>query len=162
MIEPPFRGAAAAVLPEWIDYDGHMNVGDYHVAFDTAAEPFFEWLGTTTAFRQAQRSSTFALESHLTFVREVKDGAPLRFEARLLDHDRKRIHFDQEMFHATEGCLAATYESLSVHEDMGLRRTAPVPDALHARLAEVRTAHAALPRPSQVGHAMSLAPTPKA
>jgi acyl-CoA thioester hydrolase len=161
MIETPFRGATAVVRPDWIDYNGHMNVGYYHVAFDTAAEPFFEWLGLTPAFRREHGSSTFALESHLTFMREVREGEPLRFEARLLDHDRKRIHFYQEMFHATEGWLAATYESLSVHVDMALRRTAPMPDALFERLGAVLAAHRALPRPWQVGHAMSLAPPPR-
>ena len=34
----PVRTAGAVVRPEWIDYNGHMNVGYYHVAFDVAAE----------------------------------------------------------------------------------------------------------------------------
>ncbi len=44
-IATPYVGARAVVRPEWIDYNGHMNVGYYHVAFDAAAEPFFELLG---------------------------------------------------------------------------------------------------------------------
>jgi len=62
------------------------------------------------------------------------------------------------MFHATEGYLAASYESVSVHVDMAQRRTSPMPPALLERLAEVKQAHAALPRPWQVGHAMSAHP----
>ncbi len=157
-LQTPFNQASAVVRPDWIDNNGHMNVGYYHVVFDIAAEPFFEWLGLTRAFRKAHGSSTFALESHLNFMREVKEGDPLRFEARLLDFDRKRIHFYQEMFHGTEGYLAATYESLSVHVDMSQRRTAPMPDALSARLAQVKQAHAALPRPWQIGHVISAHP----
>jgi acyl-CoA thioester hydrolase len=152
----PFAEATAVVLPEWIDHNGHMNVGYYHVAFDQASSPFFRWLGLTPAFRKAHGSSTFAVESHLHFVREVHVGDPLRFEARLLDFDDKRIHFYEEMFHATEGFLAATYESLSVHVDFGARRTAPMPAALAHRLAEVKAEHAKLPRPWQVGHVISL------
>jgi acyl-CoA thioester hydrolase len=143
------------VRPDWIDRNGHMNVGYYHVAFDNAAEPFFEWLGLTPEFRTRHGSSTFALESHLHFVREVHAGDPLRFEARLLDHDHKRIHYYQEMFHATEGFLAATYESLSVHVDIAARRTADMPAELFARLARVLEAHARLQRPWQVGHVIS-------
>ncbi|MCL4747439.1 MAG: thioesterase family protein [Burkholderiaceae bacterium] len=158
MIETPFARARSVVLPEWIDYNGHMNVGYYHVAFDTAAEPFFEWLGLTAEFRERHGSSTFALESHLHFVREVHAGDRLRFEARLLDHDHKRLHFYQEMFHETGGYLAATYESLTVHVDFATRRTSPMPEALSRRLAQVLAAHGALERPWQVGHVISTAP----
>jgi acyl-CoA thioester hydrolase len=157
-LQTPFNQATAVVRPDWIDNNGHMNVGYYHVVFDIAAEPFFEWLGLTREFRVAHGSSTFALESHLNFMREVKEGDPLRFEARLLDFDHKRIHFYQEMFHGTEGYLAATYESLSVHVDMSQRRTAPMPEVLSARLGQVLKAHAPLARPWQVGHVISAHP----
>lgn len=161
MSEPipvPFAAARERVRPEWIDYNGHMNVGYYHVAFDNAAEPFFEFLGLTQAFRAQHGSSTFALESHLNFLREVKAGDELRFEARLVDFDAKRIHFYQEMFHAQEGYCAASYESLSVHVSMQTRRTAPMPPALQERLAAIKAAHAVLPRPWQLGHAISAHP----
>jgi len=157
-IETPFSAATAVVLPEWIDYNGHMNVGYYHVAFDLASDLFFDWLGFTQEFRKRHGSTTFALESHLSFVREVKEGDPLRYEARLVDFDYKRVHFYQEMFHATEGWLAATYESLSVHVDVAQRRTAPMPDELQRRLARILEAHSRLPRPWQIGHAISAHP----
>ena len=157
-IATPYCAAAAVVLPQWIDYNGHMNVGYYHVAFDTAAEPFFDWLGFTQDFRRRHGSTTFALESHLTFVREVREGDPLRFEARLIDFDYKRVHFYQEMFHATEGWLAATYESVSAHVDIARRRTAPMPEELTQRLARILEAHATLARPWQVGHAITARP----
>lgn len=157
-IETPFREATAVVLPEWIDHNGHMNVGYYHVAFDLAADPFFLWLGLTPDIRRQHASSTFALESHLNFHREVKQGDRLRIEARLLDADAKRLHFYQEMFHAEEGYLAATYESLSIHMDMRVRRTAPMPPALYERVQAVLAAHKVLPRPWQVGHVIGQKP----
>jgi acyl-CoA thioester hydrolase len=157
-IPAPFASGGAVVRPEWIDYNGHMNVGYYHVAFDVAADEFFEFLGLTAEFRGEHRCTTFALESHLNFLREVKEGDPLRFEARLLEHDAKRIHFYQEMFHATQGYLAASSESLSAYVSQDTRRTAPMPEALRARLAVILAAHAALPRPWQVGHVISVRP----
>ncbi len=154
----PFASAGAVVRPEWIDYNGHMNVGYYHVAFDVAADEFFEFLGLTADFRREHRCTTFALESHLNFLREVKEGDALRFEARLLDHDAKRIHFYQEMFHATEGYLAASCESLSAYVSQDTRRTAPMPNVLAATLSRIEAAHAALARPWQVGHVISAKP----
>lgn len=151
----PFAAARTVVRPEWIDHNGHMNVGYYHVAFDQAADDFFLWFGLTPEIRQAHGSSTFALESHLHFHREVRLGDPLRFESRLIDVDAKRIHFYSEMYHATEGFLAATYESLSIHMDMRTRKTAPMPEPLAKRLAEVLAEHRQLPRPWQLGHVIS-------
>src|SRR3970040_1097034 len=142
-IRAPFAAAITVVRPEWIAYNGHMNVGYYHVAFDVAAEAFFEFLGFTPEFRRSHDATTFALEAHLNFLREVKQGDALRFEAPLLDHDAKRIHFYQEMFHAGEGFLAASCESLSAYVSQAARRVAPMPSTL-------------LPRPSQVKAAQRL------
>jgi acyl-CoA thioester hydrolase len=161
-LETPFARARAVVLPAWIDHNGHMNVGFYHVAFDVASEPFFEWLGLTPDVRREHASSTFALESHLHFHREVREGDRLRFEARLLDADAKRLHFFQAMYHADEGYLAATYESLSIHMDMRIRRPAPMPAVLADRVQAVLAAHRTLPRPWQVGHVMSAHPPRRA
>jgi acyl-CoA thioester hydrolase len=158
-IPVPFVAAPKIVVrPDWIDYNGHMNVGYYHVAFDLAAEDFFQFLGFTPEFREQIQGTTFALESHLNFLREVKQGDALRFEARLLDFDAKRIHFYQEMFHAAEGYLAASCESLSAFVSQATRRTAPIPAALLEHLAAATLAHAALPLPWQVGHVISAKP----
>ncbi|MGE0875594.1 MAG: thioesterase family protein [Burkholderiales bacterium] len=157
-IPVPFATARERVRAEWIDYNGHMNVGYYHVAFDNAAESFFQFLGLTPEFRERHASSTFALESHLNFLREVKAGDELRFEARLIDFDAKRIHFFEEMFHAGEGYVAASYESVSAYVSMATRRTAPMPQELADRLAAVKAAHAVLPRPWQLGHVISAHP----
>jgi len=157
-IPTPFSAARAVVRPEWIDYNGHMNVGYYHVAFDVAADVFFDFLGLSAEFRERHGSTTFALEAHLNFLREVKQGDALRFEARLLDFDAKRIHFYMEMFHADAGFLAASYESLSAHVSVAERRTAPMPPHLLEHMAAVKAAHAVLPRPWQIGHVMSARP----
>src|SRR5262245_24886157 len=155
-IPVPFSGARERVRKEWIDYNGHLNVGYYHVAFDTASDQFFDFLGLTATFRAQHQGSTFALESHLNFLREVKEGDWLRFEARLIDFDAKRIHFYMEMLHADEGYIAASYESLSSYVSMITRRTATLPSELSDRLVEIKVAHAALPRPWQLGHAISV------
>ena len=155
----PFAAAGEVVVrPDWIDYNGHMNVGYYHVAFDLAAEEFFHHLGFTPEFRRRHDGTTYALESHLNFLREVKQGDPLRFEARLLDFGVKRVHFYQEMFHAREGYLAASCECLSSFVSRATRRTAPVPPELGERLARIKAEHAVLARPWQVGHAISVRP----
>jgi acyl-CoA thioester hydrolase len=157
-IPVPFAEARADVRPEWIDYNGHMNVGYFSVVFDIAADAFLEFLGFTQAFRKQHGSTTFALEQHLNFLREVNDGDALRFEARLLDFDAKRFHFYQEMFRVGDDRPAASCEGLSAHVSTTTRKTAPMPQGLLERLAAIKQAHAALERPWQIGHALSVRP----
>ena len=157
-IPVPFAQARAVVRPDWIDYNGHMNVGYFSVVFDIAADVFFEFLGLTQEFRRHHGSTTFALEQHLNFLREVSEGDVLRFEARLLDFDAKRFHFYQEMFRVGEERPAASCEGLSAHVSSATRKTAPMPPPLVERLAAIRQAHTRLERPWQIGHAISVNP----
>jgi acyl-CoA thioester hydrolase len=160
-IPVPFAEARAVVPPEWIDYNGHLNVGYYHVAFDRAADVFLEFLGFTRDYRERTRATTFALESHLAFLREVRQGDALRFEARLLDFDARRVHFYQEMFHADQGYLAASHESLSMQVSLVTRRSETMGDALRERLGAICAAHAQLVRPWPIGHAIALRAPPR-
>ncbi len=148
------------VRPEWIDHNRHMNVGYYLVVFDFATDEFLSWLGLDTAHRRAHAVTTFCLEAHVTYHREVGPGEPLRFTTQLLGHDDKRIHYIHAMYHATEGYLAATNELMSLHVSEATRRAAPMAPAVLARLAEIQKAHDALPRPPQAGRAVGLASRP--
>jgi acyl-CoA thioester hydrolase len=160
-IETPFKSGGFVVKPDWIDYNGHMNVGYYHVVFDMAAESFFEWASLDANFRNANNGTTFALESHLHFIREIREGSPMRFETRLIDFDYKRFHYYMEMFNEQEDYLAASYESVSAWVDQSTRKTAPMPNALTARMTEIKAAHDQLPRPDRVGHVISAHPPRK-
>lgn len=139
------------VQPEWIDYNGHMNVAFYVLAFDHATDAFFDFIGLDEDYRTTTGNSTFAVEAHVTYQREVAKGDELRFTTQLLGFDQKRIHFFHHMHHAEQGFLAATAEWLSLHIDLDRRRVAPMPSAIAARLAEIRAAHEALQVPAEVG-----------
>ena len=139
------------VQPEWIDYNGHMNVAYYVLAFDHATDAFFDFIGLDEDYRTTTGNSTFAVEAHVTYQREVAEGDELRFTTQLLGFDEKRIHFFHNMYHADEGFLAATAEWLSLHIDMGRRRVAPIPTAIAARLAEIHESHESLHVPAEVG-----------
>jgi acyl-CoA thioester hydrolase len=145
------------VRPDWIDYNGHMNVAYYLLAFDGAADAFLDAVSIDEAYRQATGHTTFAAECHVTYQREVVSGDPLRFTAQLIGFDEKRIHLFLSMYHAEQGFLAATSEWLILHVDLSQRRVAPMPQAILDRLAEVYSAHERLPRPPEVGRAVNAA-----
>ena len=150
-ISAPLRLHREEVRPEWIDYNGHKNVAYYVLAFDHATDAFFDFVGLDEAYREATGMSTFAVEAHVTYQREVTEGDGLNFDTRLLGFDDKRIHFFHQMHHAEAGFLAATAEWLGLHVDLAHRRVAPMPERIKRRLAEGLAAHEGLPVPPEVG-----------
>ncbi|HEX3176966.1 MAG TPA: thioesterase family protein [Methylomirabilota bacterium] len=158
----PLDAYRDAVRPEWIDHNEHMNMGYYLVVFDFATDEFFRYVGLDEAHRMACGVTTFCLEAHVTYHREVRVADPLRFTTLLLDYDDKRLHYFHAMYHATEGFLAATNELMSLHVSLATRRATSMAPAVLARLAAVQRAHAAVSRPPQVGRTIGLANRPAA
>lgn len=138
------------VKPEWIDYNGHMNVAYYLTVFDLAADAFNETVGLGAGYREKTRNSLFALETRLTYQREVLVDEPLRVTMQLIDLDEKRIHFFERMFHAEKDTLMATAEQLVTHVDLKRRHSSPFPPAIMRKLESLMTAHRKLPRPSEI------------
>lgn len=144
------------VEPEWIDYNGHLNVAYYHLVFDQATDKFFDQLGLGEATARKGVGSMFALEDHITYQQELKASDPVRVTLQLLDFDAKRVHFFMRMFHQEEGYLAATCEHLSTYVDFQGRRSAPMPAAAQTKLEEVYDAHRKLPKPSQASQVIGI------
>jgi acyl-CoA thioester hydrolase len=157
----PFDGYRDVVRPEWIDHNQHMNMGYYLVVFDFATDEFLRWVGLDEAYRAAHAVTTFCLEAHVTYHREVRPADPLRFTTLLLGHDARRLHYFHAMYHATEGYLAATNELMSLHVSHDTRRAAPMAPEILTRLGEIQRAHDAVPRPPQIGRVIGLASRPR-
>jgi len=146
----------AQLLPEWIDYNRHMMDGYYAVAFSRATDSFMDFIGLDDAYRTATHGTIYTAEMHMTYLREVKEGAPLRFTTQLLGSDAKRIQIFHCMYNEAANYLAATSEWMLLHVDQALDRVGPMPEHITARLAHIAAAHAALPRPAQAGRAISM------
>ena len=129
----PFDTHRDVVRPEWIDHNGHMNVGYYLVVFDFATDDFMAWVGLDAAHRREHHVTTFCLEAH--------------------------VHYIHAMYHATEGFLASTNELMSLHVSKATRRAAPMAASVLTRLAAIQTAHDALPRPPTAGRRIGLSTT---
>lgn len=152
----PLETARGDVPAEWIDYNGHMNVAYYVLAFDQGTDRFLGTLGMDPDYPRREGGSTFALEMHVTYDRELKQGDPYVVYTQLIDADAKRIHMHHTMRHATEGWLAATNEVITMHIDMGQRRSAPFPAHIQPRVDALRSAHATLPRPATLGRLIGI------
>lgn len=141
------------VRPEWVDYNGHMNVAFYVLAFDHATDTFLDAMGMDAAWRAATNRSVFVVEAHVTYDQEVHEGAPLLIRPRALEVGTKTLRLFHVMDHAEEGFRAATNEVMILHVDMESRRTAPWPDDARARLEAAVAAHTG-PWPPEAGRAI--------
>ena len=123
-----------AILDEWIDVNDHMNVAYYVLAFDLAIDGLWHQLGITQDYIRDRRLSTFAVESHIEYLRELRAGEPIVITTQVLAFDQKRIHQFLRMYHADDGFLAATSEWMNLHVDLSTRRVSHWPDDVLEKL----------------------------
>ncbi len=155
-LSAPLDRHRATVKPDWIDWNGHMNVGYYVVAFDQATDTLCQQFACGFEYTRDKIGMTFVLEAHVTYDREVKEGDALRITTQILDHDAKRIHYIHAMYNADEGYLAATNELMLMNIDYASRRSAPWPDFAMERIERLAAAHAPLPKPRQAGRLIGI------
>jgi len=154
--DAPFKSDIMHVEPAWIDYNGHLNMAYYNVLFDRCVDQAYELFGFDADYLKTHNASFFTLEVHVTYLREIHEGAPVYVTLQLLDFDEKRTHFFQELHHAEDGFLSATSEQINLHVDMGTKRSAPFPPDVLKRIEAMHTAHAGLERKPQVGHVIGI------
>lgn len=154
-MDAPFTSALMPVKPDWIDYNGHLNMAYYNVLMDEGSDQAFDAMGLGVAYRAATGYTTYSAEYRMQYVRELHAGDQVYITLHLLDHDRKSFHFAQELFHA-DGWLSARGEGLGLHIDQSGPRVAAMPDDVHAAVAALHAAHAALPRPDWIAQPIGI------
>lgn len=158
----PLRLHEAEVLPEWVDYNGHMSEAYYVLVFGHATDAFLDLIGVDAGYRKRSHCSLYTLEAHVSYLREVREAEPLAVETRLLDLDHKRVHLFHAMHHAgdgSDGRLLATGEVMLLHVDGSGHagpRPAPFSEEVASRLRRIHVSHQRLPRPEQAGRAVGI------
>ena len=155
-ITAPFLTTVMQIEPQWIDYNGHLNMAYYNVLFDRGIDQMWAEFGVGPDYMKERNCSTFSAEAHIRYLREVQLGDPVRVTVYILAADEKRIHTFEELRHATEGWLSATSEGMSLHVDMASRKTAPFPPDIAARIRVIAQAHSTVPRPDGVGRHIAM------
>ncbi len=150
----PHRSSVMTVRPEWLDYNGHMNMAYYAVLFDEAADEIYPALGFGPEY-QKTGFTTYTAEFHICYLRELHEGDPVTVTLQLLDFDEKRFHIYQEIHH-TDGWCAATGESMGLHIDQSGPRVAPMPGEILARVRALHEAHEHLPWPERAGRSIGI------
>jgi acyl-CoA thioester hydrolase len=143
-----FAAYTARVLPEWVDYNGHMHDASYAIALSDANEELFRALDLSEDYRAASGAAFYTVETHLRFLAECIEGQRLTAHTLLVSAEPKRIHLYTELF--ADEVLVATGESVYVHVDSTEGRSKPLPPNRQAKVDELHAAQAGLPRPRRL------------
>ena len=151
----PLRLLRARVLPEWVDYNGHMHESRYLQLFGDASDALFARLGIDAAYLELV-GSYFTAETHLRHLREATADQPLSVTTQVLGCDEKRLHlFHRLVRDGEDDRPLATAEQMQLHVDASTGRAGPArPDVL-ARVSDLASAHAQLGRPDGAGRSIA-------
>ncbi|CAM03138.1 acyl-CoA thioester hydrolase [Saccharopolyspora erythraea NRRL 2338] len=123
------------VRPEWIDYNGHLSEAYYVLVFGFATDAVMDQLGLDETYRTETGCSLYTVEAHVRYLREVPPDSELVVTTRIVGGGPKKLRLCHEM--VVEGVLVSTEEILALHVDSARGRSAPFPEKVAARIAEL-------------------------
>lgn len=142
MALPAYR---AQILPEWIDYNGHLRDAYYTVVLSYAIDEVMDHLGLDAAYRARTSCTLYTLELHMHFLHEVKKSDELSVATSVLDFDRKRIHAGCEFSCPRVSAAVATAEVMLLHVHQGVKpASAAFPPEVERLLTGLKLTAAAL------------------
>jgi len=150
----------AAVIADWVDFNGHMRDGFYMVLFSYGVDGLMDQIGLDAAGRKATGHSIFTLEAHINFLHEVKLDAQVQVYCQVLGHDAKRLHVGLALHIKGNDTVMAYSEQMLLNVVMDGPRASAFALNVAARVQMLATAHRSLPRPPYVGRVIAL-PAPK-
>lgn len=124
------------VVPEWIDYNGHLSEGYYVLIFGFATDALMDRIGLGVEYRERTQCSLYTVEAHVRYLDDIGVGTEVTVRTRVLGHRGKKVWFSHEM--AVDDALVATEELLALHVDQSIGRACPLPDYASQVLAELR------------------------
>ena len=126
------------IAADWIDYNGHLRDAYYGLIVSHGIDALMERVGLDGAYRTRTGCTLYTLEMHMHYLREIKSGATVSAQVRIIGSDRKRIHAAFDLLTDADPEPAAAAEVMLLHV-----RQAPTV-ASEPFTAEIATAIAAL------------------
>ena len=146
------------IIPEWVDYNGHLRDAFYLLIFSYATDALMDRLGMDSSHREASGNSLFTLELHLNYLHEVKLDTEVEVRTQIIAHDSKRLHLYHSLHLVGGDKELAGNEQMLLHVDLSGPRSAPFnPDTL-SRLQRIVAEQNDLPAPAYIGRVIALPP----
>ncbi|HEY1725072.1 MAG TPA: 3-hydroxyacyl-CoA dehydrogenase NAD-binding domain-containing protein [Steroidobacteraceae bacterium] len=138
----PLRLIDTYVRPEWVDYNGHMTDSRYLQVFGDATDALLRSVGIDDAYRASGRA-LYTVETHVRHLAEAAAMEPLYVTTQILGLDDKRVHLLHRLYRRRDQRCLATGEQMYLHVNKTAAKAAPMDAQVHARLEQLRAAHAA-------------------
>ena len=84
---------------------------------------------------------TFALETHIRYLSEVRVGHQIETHVRVLGRSDKRFHVLHFMINCDKQDVSATFETITAYVDLSVRRMAAMPVELAESLDRLAEEH---------------------
>ena len=153
----PYKTRNQKVLSEWIDYNGHMNVAYYTLAFDKALDFFFEdVLGIGPTFVEKNKEGPFALKASYNYFSELLEEESFFVDISILDFDSKRVHVFGEMRKDKSLELSAVFETVLMNMDLSARAVKRYPDRVLELFSIFKSSLALDNIPTEIGKKITL------
>ena len=138
-------GHRQTISEDYLDGNRHMNVMWYTHLFACGLGEVFRRVGLTRAYFEASQAGTFALENHVRYFNEVREGQQVTVRTRVIARSKKRFHLLHFMTNDDAQKLAATSETIGTHVDLRIRKSSPFPPEIAAAFDRLLAEHALLP-----------------
>ena len=157
---PALTTYSTTIIPDWVDYNGHLRDAFYLLIFSYATDALMDRLGMDSDNRAATGNSLFTLELHLNYLHEVKLGANVEVHTQIIAHDSKRLHLYHSLHLVGDDKELAGNEQMLLHVDLAGPRSAPFSEATLEKLQAIVAEQTDLPAPACIGRVIAL-PTKK-
>ena len=145
------------VIKDWIDYNGHMNVAFYTLAFDKSLDVFLEdilGIGETHALQNKQ--GPFVLQSHYNYLNEMSLDEKFNIRLLVVDCDEKRMHLCLDMFSQKKNKVVAVAEKVLINVNLNIRKIEHYPSWAYRRLIKLKDTHNNAQFPNVLGKQITL------
>ncbi|NIF17331.1 thioesterase family protein [Pantoea sp. Cy-639] len=145
-----------AVLPDWVDYNGHLRDAYYLLIFSYATDALMERIGLDVAARGQSGHSLFTLEAHINYLHEVKRDTDVWVETYIIGFDKKRLHLYHSLHRRDFSEALAASEQMLLHVDMAGPKAASFGENTIERLETLVSAQESQPYPAYIGRTISI------
>ncbi len=147
-----FQSKVQDVIKDWIDYNGHMNVAYYTLAFDNALDEFLEkilYIGPT--FVKKEKQGPYSLQANYHYLEELKLMDKFFSKIYLIDSDKKKMHLILEMINYNTNKQVAVCETLLLNVDLNIRKSVEYGAMAKKKIEQYKTGCKNISLPIQVG-----------
>ena len=144
------------VLPEWVDYNGHLRDAFYMLLFSYATDGLMDSIGLGESGRATTGHSLFTLEAHINYLKEVREGATVEVHTQILGCDSKRLRIYHSLYRSDAQLFLAGNEQMLVNVDMAGPFSTPFSPAVLECIQVLVSRHRSLPSPEHAGRHIAL------